>query len=110
MLYRNGNVDKFPLKRHRPGLQQCRSQGVRLLPPEGPVRGIRQASAAATATTSAPFDDYHKARGLRWPVVNGKETRWRYQRRQRSLRQGWAPAYQFYGNPDGKAAHLRPAL
>lgn len=26
----------------------------------------------------APFDDYHKARGLRWPVVNGKETQWRY--------------------------------
>jgi anaerobic selenocysteine-containing dehydrogenase len=26
----------------------------------------------------APFDAYHKARGLRWPVVNGKETRWRY--------------------------------
>jgi nitrate reductase NapA len=21
---------------------------------------------------------YHEARGLRWPVVDGKETRWRY--------------------------------
>ena len=26
----------------------------------------------------APFDIYHQVRGLRWPVVNGKETRWRY--------------------------------
>jgi nitrate reductase NapA len=24
------------------------------------------------------FDAYHKVRGLRWPVVNGKETLWRY--------------------------------
>ncbi|MBM4337372.1 MAG: nitrate reductase catalytic subunit NapA [Deltaproteobacteria bacterium] len=26
----------------------------------------------------AEFDTYHKVRGLRWPVVNGRETRWRY--------------------------------
>ena len=26
----------------------------------------------------APFDTYHEVRGLRWPVVDGKETRWRY--------------------------------
>nr|WP_104713107.1 periplasmic nitrate reductase subunit alpha [Helicobacter cetorum] len=26
----------------------------------------------------AYFDDYHKVRGLRWPVVNGKETLWRF--------------------------------
>ena len=26
----------------------------------------------------APFDRYHQERGLRWPVVNGNETRWRY--------------------------------
>jgi anaerobic selenocysteine-containing dehydrogenase len=26
----------------------------------------------------APFDTYHKARGLRWPVVDGKETLWRF--------------------------------
>jgi nitrate reductase NapA len=26
----------------------------------------------------APYDAYTKARGLRWPVVNGKETLWRY--------------------------------
>ena len=26
----------------------------------------------------APFDTYHQVRGLRWPVVDGKETRWRF--------------------------------
>ena len=50
----------------------------------------------------APFDTYHEARGLRWPVVNGKETRWRF-------REGSDPyvkagtGFQFYGNPDGRA-------
>ena len=50
----------------------------------------------------APFDAYHQVRGLRWPVVDGKETRWRY-------REGYDPyvekgsGLQFYGNPDKKA-------
>lgn len=50
----------------------------------------------------ANFDDYHNARGLRWPVVNGKETRWRY-------REGHDPyveqgsGVQFYGHPDKRA-------
>ena len=48
------------------------------------------------------FDHYHKVRGLRWPVVNGKETLWRY-------REGFDPyvktgeGWKFYGKPDGKA-------
>ena len=28
----------------------------------------------------APFDRYHEVRGLRWPVVEGRETRWRFNR------------------------------
>ena len=48
------------------------------------------------------FDEYHKARGFRWPVVNGKETLWRF-------REGYDPyvkageGVKFYGYPDGKA-------
>lgn len=50
----------------------------------------------------ALFDIYHKARGLRWPVVDGKETLWRY-------REGYDPyvkkgeGIKFYGHKDGKA-------
>ncbi|MBE2898707.1 nitrate reductase catalytic subunit NapA [Pasteurellaceae bacterium 20609_3] len=53
----------------------------------------------------APFDMYHKARGLRWPVVDGKETLWRY-------REGYDPyvkageGVRFYGKPDGRAIIL----
>jgi len=45
---------------------------------------------------------YHKARGLRWPVVDNKETLWRF-------REGYDPyvkageGVKFYGKPDGKA-------
>ncbi|WP_413110810.1 nitrate reductase catalytic subunit NapA [Thaumasiovibrio sp. DFM-14] len=49
-----------------------------------------------------PFDLYHEARGLRWPVVDGKETLWRYA-------EGYDPyvkggeEFAFYGKPDNKA-------
>jgi nitrate reductase NapA len=44
----------------------------------------------------ADFDTYHRVRGLRWPVVNGRETQWRY-------REGYDPyvkpgeGFNFYG-------------
>ncbi|MBV7299416.1 nitrate reductase catalytic subunit NapA [Enterovibrio paralichthyis] len=50
----------------------------------------------------APFEMYHQARGLRWPVVDGKETLWRYA-------EGHDPyvnageGFAFYGKPDKKA-------
>jgi nitrate reductase (cytochrome) len=50
----------------------------------------------------ASFDTYHEVRGLRWPVVDGKETLWRF-------REGYDPyvkageGVRFYGNKDGKA-------
>jgi len=50
----------------------------------------------------ADFETYHKSRGLRWPVMGGKETLWRF-------REGYDPyvkageGVKFYGKPDGKA-------
>jgi nitrate reductase NapA len=44
----------------------------------------------------ADFDTYHRVRGLRWPVVNGRETQWRY-------KEGYDPyvkpgeGFNFYG-------------
>jgi nitrate reductase NapA len=50
----------------------------------------------------APFDTYHKARGLRWPVVDGKETLWRFREGYDSYVKA-GEGVKFYGNPDGKA-------
>ena len=50
----------------------------------------------------APFDLYHQVRGLRWPVVDGKETRWRFNREYDPYAEGDKP-YRFYGHPDGRA-------
>lgn len=50
----------------------------------------------------APYDMYHQVRGLRWPVIDGKETLWRF-------KEGYDPYvkkgsnFEFYGKPDGKA-------
>jgi nitrate reductase NapA len=51
----------------------------------------------------APYDVYVVVRGgMRWPVVDGQETRWRY-------REGFDPyvkkgeGVRFYGRPDGRA-------
>jgi nitrate reductase NapA len=49
----------------------------------------------------ADFDTYHRVRGLRWPVVNGRETQWRY-------REGYDPyvkpgeGFNFYGKAQKK--------
>ena len=102
VLFKNGQVDKFPVTRYRGRLCQRRIEGVRLLRPQGPVRGIRHVSAAAMATTSRRSTPITEVRGLRWPVVNGQETSWRF-------REGLDPyvkqgaGVQFYGFPDGKA-------
>ncbi|MCL2876338.1 MAG: nitrate reductase catalytic subunit NapA [Betaproteobacteria bacterium] len=50
----------------------------------------------------ADFDSYHKSRGLRWPVKNGKETLWRYHEKYDPyVKKG--EGIKFYGQKDGKA-------
>lgn len=50
----------------------------------------------------APFETYHQARGLRWPVVGGKETLWRFREGYDSyVKKG--EGVKFYGHKDGKA-------
>jgi len=101
VLYRNGQVDRFPLADVDKAYRNDEAQhfGFYL------QKGLFEEYAGfgrGHGHDLAPFDAYHVARGLRWPVVNGKETRWRY-------REGEDPyvkpgtGFQFYGNPDGKA-------
>lgn len=51
----------------------------------------------------APFDTYHKVRGQRWPVIDGKETLWRFRGGYDPHVAGDHEAVDFYGNPDGRA-------
>ena len=50
----------------------------------------------------APFDRYHEVRGLRWPVVEGQETRWRFNRDTDPYAEG-EKQFNFYGQQDGRA-------
>ncbi len=108
VLYANGQVDKFPKVQVSDDrgnkydndesehfgfyLQKGLFEEYRRFQWEGPKKGHEM----------APYEEYHKARGLRWPVIDGKETLWRF-------REGYDPhvkkgeGVKFYGKKDGKA-------
>ena len=108
VLYANGQVDQFPKQTvtddrgNEYGNHEMEDFGFypqkglfeeyRRFQLEGPKKGHEQAH----------FDVYHKVRGLRWPVVDGKETLWRY-------KEGYDPYvkkgedFSFYGMADGRA-------
>jgi nitrate reductase NapA len=108
VLYANGQVDKFAketvtdssgnkYKNHEMEdfgfyIQKGLFEEYRRFQFEGPKKGHEL----------APFDVYHNTRGLRWPVIDGKETLWRY-------REGYDPYVKkgedirFYGKKDGRA-------
>jgi nitrate reductase NapA len=101
VLFKNGQVDQFPLSEINPEYNndEAREFGFYI------QKGLFEEYATfgrGHAHDLAPFDTYHEAHGLRWPVVDGKETRWRY----REGTDPYVPAgsgFQFYGNPDNKA-------
>ena len=108
VLYRNGQVDAYPkqvviddrghsydndeMDEFGFYLQKGLFEEYRLFGLKGPKKGHELGE----------FEAYHKARGLRWPVINGKETLWRY-------REGYdvhvkpGADVQFYGKKDGRA-------
>lgn len=50
----------------------------------------------------APFEMYHKVRGLKWPVVDGKETQWRFNVKYdpyaaKAAKESGATDFAFYG-------------
>jgi len=101
VLFANGNVDRFPPSDIEPGFANDEAQAFGFYPQKGLFEEYA-VFGRGHGHDLAPFDDYHRARGLRWPVVNGQETRWRY-------REGTDPYvapgadFQFYGNKDGRA-------
>ncbi|MGO4703096.1 nitrate reductase catalytic subunit NapA [Dyella sp. 2RAB6] len=101
VLYRNGKVDRYPVADIEAGFQNDEAAAFGYYPQKGLFEEYAEFG-RGHGHDLAPFDAYHQARGLRWPVVDGKETRWRY-------REGADPyvkagtGFQFYGNPDGRA-------
>src|SRR5690606_17169448 len=101
VLFANGRVNQFPLSQMDPEYNnhEAKHFGFYL------QKGLFEEYASfgrGHGHDLAPFDTYHQVRGLRWPVVNGQETRWRF-------KEGSDPYvkpgtdYQFYGNKDSKA-------
>ncbi len=101
ILFKNGKVNKFPLTQTSKDYnnQEAKEFGFYI------QKGLFEEYATfgrGHGHDLANFDTYHNTRGLRWPVVDGKETLWRY-------REGSDPyvekgkGFQFYGKPDGRA-------
>lgn len=101
VLYANGQVDQFPLSQKQEGYENHESDHFGYYIQKGLFEEYASFGRGKKHDL-APFDTYHKARGLRWPVVDGKETLWRF-------REGYDPYvkpgsdFEFYGKPDGKA-------
>ena len=104
VLYKNGQVDKFPLSDLAEGQLNDESYHFGFYLHKGLFEEYAEFG-RGHGHDLGPFDLYHNSRGLRWPVVDGKETLWRY-------REGYDPyvkageGVRFYGNPDGKAVIL----
>ncbi|CAG0956078.1 periplasmic nitrate reductase NapA [Burkholderiales bacterium] len=105
VLFANGTVDKYPLAElervNGRGYTNDESRESGWYVQKGLFEEYRQFG-LGKGKDLGEFDSYHKVRGLRWPVVDGKETLWRY-------REGYDPYVKkgedvrFYGKPDGKA-------
>lgn len=100
VLFANGVINKFPATDCKGSLNDESAHFGFYL-----QKGIFEEYAAfgrGHAHDLADFDRYHETRGLRWPVVKGKETLRRFV-------EGSDPyvkageGYNFYGKPDGKA-------
>ena len=108
VLYANGQVDQFPKQTvtddrgNEYGNHEMEDFGF--YPQKGLFEEYRRFQLEGTKKghEQAHFDVYHKVRGLRWPVVDGKETLWRY-------KEGYDPYvkkgedFSFYGMADGRA-------
>ncbi len=101
VLFRNGQVDKFPLSDMDKEYANHESEDFGFYVQKGLFEEYATFG-RGHGHDLADFDVYHRERGLRWPVVDGKETRWRF-------REGYDPyvakgkGVQFYGKKDGRA-------
>ncbi|MBT9522228.1 MAG: nitrate reductase catalytic subunit NapA [Dechloromonas sp.] len=101
VLYANGVVNKYKTSETAAGFDNDESKHFGFYVQKGLFEEYASFG-RGHGHDLAPFDTYHQARGLRWPVVGGKETLWRF-------REGYDPyvkkgeGVKFYGHKDGKA-------
>ncbi len=101
LLFATKNITRFDNKARDPQYQNAEADAFGFYIQKGLFEEYAQFG-RGHGHDLADFDLYHKERGLRWPVVNGEETQWRF-------REGSDPyvekgrGYQFYGKPDGRA-------
>ena len=77
VLFKNGKVDRFPLSELDPDYENEEAKAFGFYVQKGLFEEYA-GFGRGHGHDLAPFDTYHEARGLRWPVVDGKETLWRY--------------------------------
>jgi len=100
VLFANGQVDTYPVTEIEAGYSNHESAHFGFYVQKGLFEEYA-VFGRDHGHDLAPFDTYHQTRGLRWPVVDGQETRWRY-------RKGADPyvkeaEFEFYGHPDKRA-------
>ncbi|HYC02589.1 MAG TPA: nitrate reductase catalytic subunit NapA [Azospirillaceae bacterium] len=101
VLFANGTVNRYPVSDCDPAYANDESKHFGFYVHKGLFEEYA-AFGRGHGHDLAPFDTYHQVRGLRWPVVEGKETQWRF-------REGYDPyvpkgeGVRFYGHKDGKA-------
>jgi nitrate reductase NapA len=101
VLYRNGNVDKYPMSHMDENYNNHESTDFGFYLQKGLFEEYASFG-RGHAHDLADFDTYHETRGLRWPVVDGKETLWRFKEGSDPYAKAGS-GWDFYGKPDGKA-------
>lgn len=101
VLFANGQVDQYPLSDMDPAFANHEAEDFGFYLQKGLFEEYARFG-RGKAHDLAPFEVYHETRGLRWPVVDGQETLWRF-------REGHDPyveagtGWQFYGHADNRA-------
>jgi nitrate reductase NapA len=101
VLYANGSVNRFPVTDIEEGYDNDEADHFGFYPQKGLFEEYA-AFGRDHGHDLAPFDTYHQVRGLRWPVVDGEETRWRFKEGSDPYVQPGSD-FEFYGHPDGRA-------
>ncbi|MGQ4878038.1 nitrate reductase catalytic subunit NapA [Billgrantia sp. LNSP4103-1] len=101
VLFRNGQVDAFGLDELDEEYANDEAHHFGFYVQKGLFEEYAQFT-RGKAHDLAPFEVYHQERGLRWPVVDGQETRWRYNGEYDSYVEKGRD-FQFYGHQDGRA-------